>query len=106
MDRADVILCINMVHISPWAASIGLLEGASRLLTPAGSLILYGPWLVDGEPTAASNLAFDADLRSRNPEWGLRRLTEFRRSAAERQLILADQRSMPANNRMLLFRRT
>lgn len=105
LDEAQVVMSINMVHISPWAASIGLLDGAARILPGGGSLILYGPWLVEGTPTAPSNLAFDADLRSRNPEWGLRQLADFQEAAAERQLVLTDQRLMPANNRMLLFRR-
>ena len=74
VDHADVLLSINMVHISPWSAALGLLDGAARILPAGAPLILYGPWLVDGEPTAPSNLAFDADLKSRNAEWGLRRL--------------------------------
>nr|WP_237219688.1 DUF938 domain-containing protein [Sphingomonas arenae] len=106
VNAADALLAINMVHISPWEASIGLLDGAARLLPSGGPLILYGPWLVKGEPTAPSNLAFDADLRSRNPEWGLRKVEDFRAEGAERGLSLVDQRAMPANNRMLLFRRS
>ena len=81
IEAADVLLSINMVHISPWAASLGLLDGAARLLPRGGALILYGPWIVDGEPTAASNSAFDQDLRSRNPEWGLRKLSWFAEEA-------------------------
>lgn len=105
IESCDVLLCINMVHISPWAASLGLLDGAERLLPAGGALILYGPWIVDSEPTAPSNLAFDADLRQRNVEWGLRRVGEFAAEAAKRKLILEAERAMPANNRMLLFRR-
>ena len=71
---------------------------------PAGGpLILYGPWIVAGVETAPSNLAFDADLKRRNPAWGLRRVEEFAREAEHRGLILTDQKAMPANNRMLLF---
>ena len=98
IDGADVILCINMVHISPWASALGLLDGAARLQAP---LILYGPWLIDGEPPAPSNLAFDADLKARNPEWGLRLVSDFTREAENRGLKLRELRPMPANNAML-----
>jgi len=106
VERADAVLCINMVHISPWEASLGLIDGAARMLGESGVLILYGPWLVDGIETAPSNLAFDADLKARDPHWGLRRVSTFAAAAALRGLFLADQRVMPANNRMLLFRRS
>lgn len=103
---ADAVLAINMVHISPWDASLGLLEGAARLLPVGGALILYGPWIVTDEPTAPSNLAFDADLKRRNPAWGLRRVDTFAQGAQQRELVLEAEQSMPANNRMLLFRST
>ena len=74
IERADVLLSINMVHISPWASALGLIDGAARLLPAGGPLILYGPWLGDAIETAPSNLAFDADLKRRDPEWGLRRV--------------------------------
>jgi len=105
VDRVDAVLAINMVHISPWEASIGLIDGAARVLAADGVLILYGPWLVDGIETAPSNLAFDTDLKARDPLWGLRRVSDFAAAAALRGLRLAAQRSMPANNYMLLFRR-
>jgi SAM-dependent methyltransferase len=104
IESADAVLSINMVHISPWASSLGLLEGASRLLRAGGPLILYGPWLGDRIETAPSNLAFDADLKRRDPEWGLRNVEIFAAEAQARGLELVDQRAMPANNRMLLFR--
>lgn len=103
VERAEAVLNINMVHISPWEAALGLLDGAARVLAPGGKLILYGPWIVDGLQTAPSNLAFDADLRRRNPAWGLRKVEDFAAEAEERGLLLTDQREMPANNRMLLF---
>jgi len=106
IDRADAILNINMAHISPWAASLGLIAGAATVLAPEGSLILYGPWLKDGIETASSNLAFDADLKSRDPQWGLRRVEDFAQAAAAKGFDLVEMRSMPANNLMLLFRRT
>ena len=105
VERADAVLSINMVHISPWASALGLIENASRLLGAGAPLILYGPWLKDGIPTAASNLAFDADLRRRDPQWGLRRVEDFAQSASGKGLDLAEIRQMPANNLMLLFRR-
>lgn len=102
---ADAVLSINMVHISPWQAALGLLDGAARLLPPGGPLILYGPWLLDDVATAASNLAFDADLRRRDPDWGLRRVEQFASAAGKRGLELVETRAMPANNRMLLLSR-
>jgi hypothetical protein len=105
IDRADAVLSINMVHISPWASALGMIENASRLLGAGAPLILYGPWLKDDIPTAASNLAFDADLRRRDPQWGLRRVEDFAQSASGKGLDLAEIRQMPANNLMLLFRR-
>ena len=104
IERADAVLNINMAHISPWSASLGLLEGAARILPPAGLLILYGPWLKDDIETAPSNLAFDADLKARDAEWGLRRVEDFAAEAAARGFDLAETRAMPANNLMLLFR--
>jgi hypothetical protein len=104
VERADAVLNINMAHISPWSASIGLIEGAKRVLPQGGSLILYGPWLKDDIETAASNLAFDADLKSRDPKWGLRRVEDFEAAARTRGFVLVDSRQMPANNLMLLFR--
>jgi hypothetical protein len=103
--RADAVLSINMVHISPWASALGLINGAERLLASGAPLIMYGPWIKDGVPTVESNLAFDADLRRRDPEWGLRRVEEFAAAAGERGLILEATRPMPANNLMLLLRR-
>jgi SAM-dependent methyltransferase len=104
IDRADAVLSINMVHISPWTSALGLLDGAARLLAPGAPLILYGPWLKGDIRTAESNLAFDADLKARDPEWGLRRVEDFGEAAAARGFELAETRGMPANNLMLLWR--
>ena len=101
---ADAVLSINMVHISPWASALGLIDGAARVLPPGGPLILYGPWLKDDIETAASNLAFDAALKRRDSEWGLRRVEDFASAAADRGLVLEETRPIPANNLMLLLR--
>ena len=94
-----------MVHISPWKSALGLLDGASRLLAHGAPLVMYGPWLNDAIPTADSNLAFDADLKRRDAEWGLRRVEDFAAAAASRGLLLEATRAMPANNLMVLLRR-
>lgn len=97
----DAIFCANMVHIAPWDATLGLLAGARRILPRGGVLFLYGPYIEDDVPTVESNLAFDADLRARNPAWGLRRLAEIAAAAAG---FDAPQRlAMPANNLCLVF---
>jgi hypothetical protein len=105
IDAADAVLSINMVHISPWASALGLLNGAARILPAGAPLILYGPWLKDDVPTAPSNLAFDSDLKRRDPAWGLRRVEDFATAADGRGLRLMETRAMPANNMMLLLRR-
>lgn len=105
IDRADAVLSINMVHISPWASALGLLEGSRRILAAGSPLIMYGPWLSDGISTVESNVAFDSDLRRRDPEWGLRHVEDFAEAAKERRLMLEATREMPANNLMLLLRR-
>ena len=105
VDAADAILCVNMVHISPWTATLGLFAGAARLLASGTPLILYGPYLEADVVTADSNLAFDASLRARNPEWGLRDTAALREAAACAGFVFAERRAMPANNIMLCFRR-
>jgi hypothetical protein len=102
---ADAILCVNMVHISPWAATAGLMLGAGRLLAAGAPLILYGPYRRAGVPTAPSNEAFDASLKSRNPQWGLRELEAVAAEAEARGLRLDRLFEMPANNLTIVFRR-
>lgn len=103
--EADAILCINMVHISPWAATQGLFRGAARLLgSSGGPLILYGPFIEDGIATAASNLAFDESLKARDPRWGLRRAEDLDGLAAAHGLARSARHAMPANNLSLVFR--
>ena len=105
LDAADAILCINMVHISPWATMEGLMRGAARLLPPGGPLILYGPYRRAGVATAPSNEAFDASLKARNPAWGLRDLQAVQEEAAGQGLAFHRLYEMPANNLTVVFRR-
>ena len=105
LERADAVVCINMVHISPWAATQGLMAGAARLLPTGAPLCLYGPYIEADVPTAPSNLAFDADLKRRDPRWGLRKLAAVKALAADHGLAFEDRVAMPANNLCLLFRR-
>ena len=97
---------INMIHISPWAATQGLMTGASRLLPVGGSLFLYGPYIEPGIETTPTNLLFDLDLKARDPAWGLRRLDEVTALAAQYGLELSERLSLPANNLGLIFRKT
>lgn len=101
----DLVYCANLLHISPWACCAGLLQGAARTLSPQGRLVLYGPYLEDGVPTAPGNLAFDASLRERHPAWGLRRLEEVVQQAGQAGLRLSERHSLPANNLLLVFTR-
>lgn len=105
--EAAAILCINMVHISPWEATLGLFRGAARLLGRAGSgapLILYGPYIEAGVETAASNLEFDASLKARNPLWGLRTAEALDAVAAQHRMARSARVALPANNIMLIYR--
>jgi hypothetical protein len=104
VGEAAAITCINMVHISPWAATLGMFGGAARLLSPGALLYMYGPYRFAGTFTAPSNEAFDASLRSRNPSWGIRDVTEL--EAAASGFVLREVIPMPANNHSLVFRRT
>jgi len=104
--RLDAVFCANLLHIAPWACCAALLRGAARHLAPDGLLLTYGPYLEDGVPTAASNLAFDADLRARNPAWGLRRLADVAQQAANPGLVLRERVALPANNLLLAWGRS
>ncbi len=100
----DVIFNANMIHIAPWSVAEGLFAGAGRILVEGGLLFLYGPFRVGGRHTAESNEAFDADLRRRNPEWGVRDLERVVETAAGAGLQLLETNDMPANNKLLVFR--
>lgn len=102
---ADAVVCINMVHISPWAATEGLMRGAGRVLASGAPLYLYGPYRRAGRPLEPSNAAFDEDLRRRDPRWGLRELEAVTACADSCGLTLAQVVEMPANNLSVVFRR-
>jgi SAM-dependent methyltransferase len=102
----DAMISLNMVHIAPWEAALGLLAGAGRLLRPNGVLFFYGPFMLGGTHTAPSNAAFDADLKSREPRWGVRDVDDLVREAAPHGLELREVVPMPANNLSLVFVKT
>ena len=103
--RAEAMVCINMIHIAPWAATEGLLAGADRLLPTGGPLVLYGPFRLGGAHTAESNARFDDDLRMRDPEWGVRDLEAVLAAAARYGLHLDQRIAMPANNLSVVLRK-
>jgi len=104
--RADAILCINMVHISPWSATLALLRHAAALLPAGAPLYLYGPFVRHDVMTAESNVAFDASLKARNPAWGLRDIADIDDAAAACGFVRVELIEMPANNLSLVYRRT
>ena len=103
---ADAIVCINMIHIAPWSATKGLMDGAKRLLQSGSPLFLYGPYKRGGRHTAPSNEAFDKSLRARNPDWGVRDLDDVERCAKQHGFAVVDVVAMPANNLTVTFERT
>jgi hypothetical protein len=105
VEHTDIVICCNMIHIAPWAACEGLICGAARTLPAGGLLYLYGPYKVGGEHTAPTNAAFDADLRARDPAWGIRDLEDVTTLAERHGFALAESVPMPANNFSLIFRR-
>ena len=103
--RADVVICINMIHIAPWEAAIGLVRSAATILRGGGFLYLYGPYRRNGEHTSPSNAAFDANLKSRHPEWGIRDIEAVARLASDHGFFAPSVEAMPANNLSLIFAR-
>lgn len=103
--RADALLCINMIHIAPWAATLGLLRGAGRVLGEGAPLALYGPYRRAGVATAESNEAFDASLRAQDPRWGLRDLESVAAEAARAGFGAPEVVEMPANNLVVVMRK-
>lgn len=105
LERADTVLCCNMIHIAPWEAAVGLVVGAGRILPKDGTLYLYGPYRRGGRHTAPSNEAFDLDLRRRDAAWGVRDLEAVAALAEARDFGLPEIIDMPANNLSLVFKR-
>ncbi len=105
VQQTDAMVCINMIHISPWRAAEALMAGAGRVLESGGMLFLYGPYKEGGVHTASSNEAFDASLRARNPEWGVRELDDVKALAARHGIEFVERVAMPANNLSVVFRR-
>jgi len=105
LRRADAVLSVNMIHIAPWTAAQGLLDGAARILPTDGPLILYGPMKIDGAHTAPSNAEFDKQLRASNPEWGVRDLDVLDSAAFASSLERTELIPMPANNFVVVYRR-
>ncbi len=105
VERAGAVLCINMIHISPWRATECLMAGCASLLEPGGILFLYGPYRRFGRHTAPSNEAFDASLRERDPRWGVRDLEAVAETADGHGLALSEVVEMPANNLSVVFTR-
>jgi SAM-dependent methyltransferase len=105
VERAAAVISINMLHIAPWEAGLGLLRGAARVLSPGGPLVLYGPFVVNGDFISQSNVAFDANLRADDPRFGLREVRDVENAAVEAGFTLEALVPRPANNHMLIFRR-
>lgn len=101
----DAIFCANMIHIAPWACCLGLIHGAARYLPPGGRLALYGPFTIAGEHTSESNATFDASLKARDAQWGVRDADEVSARCAELGLCFVERVAMPANNQTLVFER-
>jgi SAM-dependent methyltransferase len=105
VSGADAVVSINLLHIAAWEVGLALVRGAAARLPAGGPLVVYGPFLRDDVPTAPSNLAFDADLRARNPAWGLRHLSDLRAAAEAAGLAFDERLELPANNLAVVFRR-
>jgi SAM-dependent methyltransferase len=105
VEHADAVVSINMIHIAPWVATVGLMRGAGRLLPANGALVLYGPYKRGGCHTAPSNAAFDAQMRASNAEWGVRDLEAVVDAARPQGLELEEVVEMPANNLTVVLRR-
>ena len=104
LERADALVCINMVHISPWEATVGLFKGAAQLLDQQAPVILYGPYFENDVDPAQSNVNFDASLQSRDPRWGIRNLEDVDAIAQQAGFARTERHEMPANNLALVFR--
>ena len=106
LQTADAVVCINMIHVAPWSATLALLEGTKALLPTRHVLFLYGPYRRFGQHTSRSNEQFDSDLRAHDPEWGVRDLEAVSEAAASSGFVLAEVVEMPANNFSVIFKRS
>ena len=104
VDTVEAIFNANTIHIAPWDICLGLMRGAGRHLAPGGTLVVYGPFRIEGRHTAPSNAAFDRDLRARDPDWGVRDLEAVVDAARSRGLVFQERVAMPANNQTVVFR--
>jgi SAM-dependent methyltransferase len=104
LGRFDAVYCANLLHIAPWSTCAALMAGAAGHLVAGGALVIYGPFMEEGVPTSPGNRAFDAELRQRNPAWGLRHLVDVMQVARDAGLHLEQRIGMPANNLVLVFR--
>jgi hypothetical protein len=105
-EQFDAVFCANMLHIAPWDCCAALMQGSARVLTAAGQLVTYGPYLEDEVTTAPGNVDFDRSLRERNPQWGIRRREAVQEEARRAGLTLRSRHAMPANNLLLVFGRS
>lgn len=106
IDAADAVFCANVIHISPWDATQGLMRNAGKLLPPGGLVFLYGPYRIGGTHTAPSNEAFDQSLRSQNETWGVRDLEDVCAEGEKNGVIFVERIEMPANNQSVIFRKS
>jgi SAM-dependent methyltransferase len=105
VEAADAVVCVNMIHIAPWACAEGLIAGAARQLPPNGPLVIYGPFKRGGAHTAPSNAAFDASLRAQDPDWGIRDLEAVQALGEAHGFVLEEIVEMPANNLTVILRK-
>lgn len=105
VSAADAVLSVNMIHIAPWQAGLGLVEGAGRVLPAGAAFVLYGPFMRNGRHTAESNARFDESLRAQDPSWGVRDLTDVGSAAVDHGFQLEAVHEMPANNLTVVFRK-
>ncbi len=106
VGEVEAIFNANMIHITPWENAVALFDGAARHLVPSGVLVMYGPYHIEGRPTAPSNADFDVDLQRRDPRWGVRDLEAVVALGQARELVFEERVAMPANNQMLVFRKS
>jgi cyclopropane fatty-acyl-phospholipid synthase-like methyltransferase len=105
LEQADAVVCINMIHISPWSATLALFKGAARILPAGGLLVTYGPYALNGDFRGQGNIDFDASLKNRNPSWGIREVKDVVRVGMVNGFTHRETVEMPTNNLILVFDR-